>query len=327
VIASPPLAMSNGLLAATQIGPLALLGVLYAKRARTLAPAARRVPAWRQACFYAGLLVGATVISLEQTHRELLVVQMAEHLLLGDVAALLIVLGLTAPLIAPLLRIGAVDRLRVLSNPLIAFPLWAIDLYAWHLPGFYEAATEHPGIHVLQYAMFLGFGINMWLCLFGPLPQPAWFGSVGKFTYILAVRLAGMALGNVFLWSGTVFYQDYLQNDAVRHISPLADQNLAGAVMLIEQSLFAIGLFYWLFRQSAREGQERHALLDFASRHGLVLSEKRAARAIAAGRGEELRRRLESRAVAAGAASEVEEIEGAATAAALQAELGERAVS
>ena len=131
---------------------------------------------------------------------------MVEHLLLGDIASLLIVLGLTGPLIAPILRIRLFDRLRVLSHPLIAFPLWAIDLYVWHLPVLYQAALRHSGVHALEHAMFLGFGINMWMCLFGPLPMPSWFGNLGKLCYIVAVRLTGTVLGNIFLWSGTVFY-------------------------------------------------------------------------------------------------------------------------
>ena len=44
------------------------------------------------------------------------------------------------------------------------------------------------------------------MCLFGPLPMPAWFGNLQKLGYILAVRLAGAILGNVFPWSGTAFY-------------------------------------------------------------------------------------------------------------------------
>ena len=43
--------------------------------------------------------------------------------------------------------------------------------------------------------MFLGFGINMWMCLFGPLPMPSWFGNLGKLLYIVAVRLTGAVLG------------------------------------------------------------------------------------------------------------------------------------
>jgi putative membrane protein len=302
VITAPPLAASTELLAATQLGPLMVLGLLYAWRVRALALDGRPVPGWRQACFYGGFVViGVALTSLGKTSQELLFVHMIEHLLLGDVAALLIVLGLTAPIIAPILRIGVFNRLRVLANPLIAFPLWLIDFYAWHLPVFYQAALRQPGIHALEHAMFLGFGINMWMCLFGPLPMPAWFGNLGKLVYIVAVRLAGSALGNIFLWSGTVFYPYYLQSDSLRHISPIADQNIAGAVMMIEESLLTIGLFCWLFLKTARESEERQDLLDFAERHGVALSEKRAARAIAAGRGSDLRKRLELRIETGGA--------------------------
>ena len=79
-------------------------------------------------------------------------------------------------------------------------------------------------------------------------------------------------------------------------ISPIADQNLAGAIMMVEESFLTLGLFCWLFLRTAREGEERQDLLDFAHAEGLDLTEARATRAVAAGRGAELRRRLESRA-------------------------------
>jgi putative membrane protein len=292
-----PLAVAIHLEDVIQITPTALVCLLYARRVRTLASAGSHpVPGWRQGCFYAGCFtIAAALIGLGKASDELLFVHMIEHLLIGEIAALLIVLGLTGPLLAPILKIRFFDRLRVLANPLIAFPLWAIDLYLWHLPGPYQGALEHLGVHVLEHTMFLAFGINMWMCLFGPLPMPAWFGNLGKLLYIVAVRLTGAVLGNIFLWSGTVFYPFYLHGDSVHHLSPLADQNLAGAVMMIEGSLLTIGLFCWLFLRTAREAEERQELLDFASAHGLALSGQRAARAVSAGRGAELRRRLESR--------------------------------
>lgn len=295
-MSAPLLAVSTAVEAAVQLGPLAILGLLYARRVRTLALDGRNpVPGWRQACFYSGFVViAAALTSLGGPSEELLLVHMAEHLLLGDIAALLIVLGLTGPLIAPILRIPLFDRLRVLAHPLIAFPLWAIDLYAWHLPVFYQAALRHTGVHALEHAMFLALGINMWMCLFGPLPMPSWFGNLGKLIYIIAVRLTGTVLGNIFLWSGTVFYPFYIHGDAVYHISPIADQNIAGAIMMVEESLLTLGLFCWLFLRTAREGEERQELLDFAHARGLELTDARAARAVAAGRGAELRRRLEA---------------------------------
>jgi putative membrane protein len=290
----PVPAFSTDLLDPLQVGPLALLAALYARRARTLASQGHPVPGWRQACFYSGfVVVAAALTSLGGASEDLLFAHMIEHLLLGDIAALLIVLGLTGPLLVPVLRIRFFDRLRVLSHPLVAFPLWALDLYMWHLPVLYQAALRHPGVHALQHAMFLALGVNMWMCLFGPLPTPTWFGNLAKLIYIVAVRLTGAVLGNIFLWSGTVFYPFYIHGDALNHISPLADQNIAGAIMMVEESILTLGLFCWLFLRTARESEERQDLLDFARARGLELTEARAARAVAAGRGAELRKRLQ----------------------------------
>jgi putative membrane protein len=289
--------MSTDIEAVLQLGPLLILGVLYARRVQTLAHERHPVPGWRQACFYAGFVViGIALTSLGSLSQDLLSAHMVEHLLLGDIAALLIVLGLTGPLLVPILRIGFFDRLRALAHPAVAFPLWAVDLYVWHLPVLYQAALRHSGVHALEHTMFLGFGVNMWMCLFGPLPMPSWFGNLGKLLYIIAVRLTGTVLGNIFLWSGTVFYPFYVRGDAHWGISPIADQNLAGAIMMVEESLLTLGLFCWLFLRTAREAEERQELLDFARSEGLELTDARATRAVAAGRGEELRRRLESRA-------------------------------
>ncbi len=295
---APPLAAILSLENAIQLVPTAVLGLLYARRAHTLAGGPHRVPGWRQTCFYAGLLTILTALlsPIGELSDELLYVHMVEHLLMGDIAALLIVLGLTGPLLAPILRIGFFDRLRALAHPLVAFPLWAIDLYVWHLPFFYQAALRHLAVHALEHTMFIAFGINMWMCLFGPLPMPRWFHNLGRLIYITAVRLTGAMLGNIFLWSGTVFYPFYIHGDASFHISPLADQSIAGAIMMVEESILTLCLFCWLFLRTARESEERQGLLDFAQARGLELTEARAARAVAAGRGAELQRRLEGHA-------------------------------
>ncbi|HWD11594.1 MAG TPA: cytochrome c oxidase assembly protein [Solirubrobacteraceae bacterium] len=296
---SLPLAVSETVSTAIQLGPLVLIAGLYARRARTLARDGHPVSRWRQASFYSGFAtIAIALTALGTLSDELLYVHMIEHLLLGDIAALLIVLGLTGPLLAPVLRIRFFDRLRLLAHPAIAFPLWALDLYLWHLPSLYQAALRHGALHALEHIMFLALGVNMWMCLFGPLPMPRWFGNLGRLLYIVAVRLAATVLGNIFLWSGTVFYPFYLPGDAIYRISPIADQNLAGAIMMVEESILTLALFCWLFLRTAREGEERQDLLDFARAQGLELTDARAARAVAAGRGPELRKRLERRAEA-----------------------------
>src|SRR5205807_4368523 len=166
-----------------------------------------------------------------------------------------------------------------------------------------QSALHHQGVHALQHVMFVACGANMWMCLFGPLPKPAWFGNLARLLYIVAVRLTGAVLGNIFVWSGTVFYPTYRAGEAYWHVSPLADQNVAGAVMMVEGSILTLCLFCWLFLRAARESEERQDLLDYASAHGLELTETRAARAVAAGRGEDLRRRITSGASGGGASA------------------------
>ena len=266
----------------------------YRHRTRTLAAEGRPAPRWRRACFAAGLAVCAIALSapVGGLSDELLTAHMVEHLMLGDIGALLLVLGLTVPILQPLLRIKAIDRLRVLTHPLVALPVWAVNFYLWHLPVLYEAALRNDLVHAIEHATFIAFGMAMWMALLGPFPRPAWFGNGAKLVYIVVVRLVGTVLGNVFMWSGTVFYPYYIAGDARYHIAPLGDQSMAGAVMMVEESLLTIGLLAWLFIRAAKEGEERQSLMDFAYENQVELSEARATRAVAAGRGAELRERL-----------------------------------
>ena len=277
-----------------QLLPIALAAVLYALRVRELARRGRPVPGWRQGCWYSGLgLIFVTLSSpLAHLSDELFLAHMAEHLLLAGGGALLLVLGLTGPVLQPVLHVRALHWLRVLGHPLVALPVWAVSLYVWHLDALYVGAVHHAALHALQHACFVGFGVAMWMPLFGPLPKPVWFGNFAKLIYIIAVRLAGAVLGNVLIWSGGVLYPGYA-GDRGFGISATQDQNVAGAIMMVEGSLLTIGLFCWLFLRAAREGEERQELLDLAAAHGVELTDQRAARAVAAGRGGELRERLE----------------------------------
>ncbi|HSZ06598.1 MAG TPA: cytochrome c oxidase assembly protein [Solirubrobacteraceae bacterium] len=239
--------------AALELGIPAIVGVLYARRTRALARGAQPVRGWRQACFYVGLaVIGATLTALASAGRQLAYVHTIEQLLLGDVAPLLIALGLTGPLLAPLgaLALGSLhpfERLRALADPLVAFPLWSVDLLAWHLSTLNHAALRHGGVHALEHVCLVGFGIDMWVCLLGPLPRARALGEPGKLLYVLAVRVSGAILANVLLWSGTVLYPVYVNGEALHRISPVADQNIAGAIMLAEQAIVTLGLFCWLF--------------------------------------------------------------------------------
>lgn len=289
-----PFAHVAGVFAPLELVPLLVAAVLYAKRASTLAGKGRPVPLWRQVCFAAGLLtiVVALVSPVAHIGEELVIAHMVEHLLLGDIATLLLVLGLTGPLLQPVLAIRFFDRLRVLAHPLVALPLWALNFYFWHVPALYDAAYGGAPVHALEHVSFIFFGCLMWMPVFGPLPKPQWFTAPWKVGYVIVVRFAGAILGNVLMWSGSVLYPVYASGERYWHVSPLADQSTAGVVMMVEGTFLGLGLLAWFFFEASREGIEKQRLLDLAFERGVELDEARVQRAVAAGQGKRLEKQI-----------------------------------
>ena len=293
----PTAHLGSFVIAPLQLVPLVLLAIAYTVRANTLAGRGQPVAVWRQACFATGLVVIFLALAspLASVNSELFLAHMSQHLLLADIAALLLVLGVTGPLLQPLLARPLIGRLRVLAHPLVALVLWMVNLYVWHIPALYEATLTNDLLHALQHSCFLGFGILIWMPLFGPLPKPQWFGPIAMFLYILAIRFAGGILGNVFIWSPETIFPAYEPGAEHWGITAIADQGIAGSIMMIESIFLTVGLVVWLVIDFAKRDQRSQELIDYAEANGLELDPERARRAVRAGRSEELMERLRLR--------------------------------
>jgi putative membrane protein len=258
--------------------------VMYGVRARTLARRGTPVPTWRIAAFAGAVVLFAAALSppLEERADDLFVFHMVQHVLLGDLAPLLFVLSLTGPLLRPLLALRAVAALRPLAHPLVALPLWTLNLYLWHVPYLYESAVTNDAVHALEHLSFFTAGALMWAAVIEVLPGPAWFGTAAKLGYVVAVRLLETVLGNVFLWAGDPIYDVYSDGSRLYDVSPERDQALAGTVMMIEGSLVTIGAIAWLFLRWGAESELRQRLIEDG------VDPRTAARAVRFGRGEEL---------------------------------------
>jgi putative membrane protein len=269
-----------------QIVPTVVVAALYLRRSRTLAERGQPVPRFRQWSFWTGialvvLALNSPIDSLGEEH--FFFVHMLQHVILGDLAPLCFVVGLTGPLLRPVLALPVMDKLRVLAHPLIALPVWAVDLYVWHIPLLYDGALHHNSVHALEHFLFFTCGCLIWEPVVETLPAPAWFGTGIKVAYIFTVRLVETVLGNIFIWSGSMFYGVY------RHapewgITPAHDLNLAGIVMMGEGSIVTLCVLVWLFLKLAAEGELRQQLLEQG------FDPRQVQRAVRYGRGQGLQR-------------------------------------
>jgi len=248
-----------------ELSVLALAAALYWRRGRTLARRGRPVPWPRLAAFAAGLLTLFVALAspIDTIGEErLFSVHMVQHLLLGDVGALLLVLGLDGRLLRPLLRLRLVHRLRVLAHPLVALPLWAANFVVWHLPVFFDAALRNDAIHALQHSLFVALGMLLWAALLEPLPGPAWFTAPWKIPYVLGMWLVMLVLSQVFIWSSHVYYAPYTHDATLWGLSHLADQKAGGGVMLVESALTMLPALVWVLLMVLRESEARQQLVD-----------------------------------------------------------------
>jgi cytochrome c oxidase assembly factor CtaG len=276
--------MSHWTLEPLQVAPILLLAALYARRVRTLAARETAPARWRVACFALGivLLLAAVVSPIDHYAEESFGFHMVQHILLGDLAPLALLAGVTGPVLRPLLRF--VHPLRRIFHPAAALALWAFGLYVWHLPYLYDLALEHSAVHALEHVSFFAGGILMWAPVLETLPMPEWFGTGAKLGYVAAVRVAEGILGNVLIWPNHVLYPFYEHAARPFGMSATDDQRLAGGIMMVEGSIVTLCALAWLFLKLAQEGELRQQLLERG------LDPRAVRRAVRYGRGEEFGR-------------------------------------
>jgi cytochrome c oxidase assembly factor CtaG len=211
---------------------------------------ADRAPWTRVGLFASGLSLALLplVSPLDAAGEDyLLSAHMLQHVLIGDAAIALLVLSVRGPLVvflvpAPLLRRLARIRplrslLRFLLRPAVAFALWAAAMLGWHVPAAYDAALAHPAVHELEHASFVIAGALAWTQLVDPAHE-------GRLTrgerigFAFGLLVVGQPVMDALLFSGHALYGPYAhQSQRLLGLSPLSDQRLAGAVMLVEQLL------------------------------------------------------------------------------------------
>jgi cytochrome c oxidase assembly factor CtaG len=209
---------------------------------------------------------------------------MVQHILLGDLAPLLILLGLSRVIMRPATRrLTAAERaLGRLANPLTGIFLWLGLIYLWHVPALYDAALASAPLHALEHVSFFVAGFALWWPLIQPVPMRRRMTGMWPFAYIAGAKIGLAGLGLFLVWSSSVAYVYYLTVPRIWGLSAIEDQNVGGAIMMVEQSAvlavaFAV-LFIRMLIQSEEEERRRERLEDAAAGDGRSGTEEPALR-------------------------------------------------
>lgn len=239
--------------------------VLYLRAVHVLGRRGYEVPFWQQVAWHGGvLLTGVGLLSpVDGLGEELLSAHMAQHLLIADLAAPLLIVGLRSPVYAFFLPRPALVALarrrrlrrvfRSIRRPLLAIPVYVAILYGWHIAFMFEGALDSAPVHVLQHWSFVFGSVLVWWAPLDPKRRRL-HGELWKIGHLLGARLAGMFLGMAFVIARSPVYDAYGGAAREHGMSPLADQQLAGAMMLGLDFLvmvFALCLFFWASARDA----------------------------------------------------------------------------
>jgi cytochrome c oxidase assembly factor CtaG len=204
------------------------------------------IPVWRLVAFMCGLVSVWTAVAspLATLDHQSLTIHMVKHLLLMTVAAPLVLAGapvvvlqnwMSRCFIQNHLLLGSLPAgsfERCLTHPVLCWLVGTSAVIGWHLPVAFELAMRSHWIHAVEDGCFLLAGLLFWW----PVLRPASSGAAPRWSMALYLFLATLPcdLLSAFLaFCNRPVYPCYLSTTQLFSLSPLQDQECAGALMWV----------------------------------------------------------------------------------------------
>ena len=204
-------------------------------------------PRWRVACWLAAmvLILAVSITPVETIALHfLLSVHLIQNVVLAEWAPLLAVLGIPPTL----------ARILPKVPPLPALALWLVNYGFWHLPWIYDAALRNP--HTLlhaEHALYFATGMLLWW----PIVHSA-LSAGTKALYLFAAFLLASPIGLMMALVPDPIYDFYADGPGLWGLSPLEDQQIAGASMATAEAIvFFAGFAFFFVRFFGEQDAER----------------------------------------------------------------------
>jgi cytochrome c oxidase assembly factor CtaG len=213
----------------------------------------------RLALFLAGIAtVAAALLSpIDRLGEQLFFMHMIQHLLLLDIAPILIILGFTKKLLRPVTRalLPVEKRAGWFAGPVFAVTAYVVTMWIWHIPALYDGANENVFVHVVEHFAFAIAGGLYWWHIFSPIRPRARMLGLGPAAYMASTKVLVGLLGVFLTFASASFYGFYENQPDFWGLSPSEDQAIGGAIMALEQMIVMGAAFAWLFVRMLSESE------------------------------------------------------------------------
>lgn len=208
------------------------------------------------------LLAVALISPIDHLGEQFATFHMVQHLILADLVPICLTLALTKHILRPVTRrIHKLERAAgPFGHPWFGVIAYAAGMWIWHIPFMYEAALDNSFVHTLEHLTFAAVGALYWWHLLSPIRSRFRLGGLGPVLYMAITKIVVGFLGILLAFSPSLLY-DFGFGEGTRWgLTALEDQQVAGVLMALEQSLvMGVALAYLFIRMlsEADEADER----------------------------------------------------------------------
>ncbi len=180
----------------------------------------------------------------------------------AHMTAHMLVVAVAAPLLALAAQGSAFDVVRqwpTRCSAIAASMLEGVVVWVWHAPALHAAAAQSGWVWALEQLCFLASGAWLWICVLGGGPRIRRTRLAGGIAGLLLTSMHMTLLGALITLADQTLYFDHGghgDHAAMRWLSPLHDQQLGGAAMLVLGNACYLGGALWLGAIAVRPQSE-----------------------------------------------------------------------
>ncbi len=240
---------------------------------------------WHPVAWYGGVavLLAALISPIDTYASELFWVHMLQHVLLVMGTAPLLLLGAPATLalrsaparvrrsyFVPVLQSRV---LHGLTQPVVAYVLFVLSIWLWHIPAGYDGAVRNEAVHFLEHAAFLSGALLFWWLIIGVDARAGRPGHIGRGALLLLAIFQNIGLALILNSVGDPIYDTYINPLRGWGPDPLTDQRIGAGIMWVPGAMMyglalIVTVYFWAEHEQfkARQGDLVRALAERSGR-------------------------------------------------------------